>query len=140
MQKRLRSQGFDQSYQLEGPQDKQLAQIEKALPPPIAQAFATTLYNHIYCLGHSVAAVRGQVQGNSPPGEDDPNGIQEQEGIPGQNGGNSHGDEGQNGIQEEEEIRGQDAGKYDRDAGEKGKKRTLSDADGSELNKRIRKG
>lgn len=62
MKKRLRARGFDESYRVVGDPEHQLSEINDALPPPVAQAFARTLYNHIHRLVKRVKVVEESIK------------------------------------------------------------------------------
>jgi len=62
LKKRLRARGFDESYRVVGNPERQLSEINDALPPPVAQAFARTLYNHIHGLVKRAKAIEESVK------------------------------------------------------------------------------
>jgi len=57
--KKLRTRGFGEYYRLVGDDtEAQMSEIENSLPPPVAQAFGRSIYNHIYSVTERVNEVQ----------------------------------------------------------------------------------
>ena len=57
--KKLRTRGFGEYYRLVGDDtEAQMSEIENSLPPPVAQAFGRSIYNHVYSVTERVNEVQ----------------------------------------------------------------------------------